>query len=307
MTGMKRVMLIACLLSLGVLSVTAKGLNLFDEGKRQAAGEQVVIMDFIERYFNKILEMDQPSAERMMRDDKVYFLQGSAWELNDSLSVIPCSINLLDGNYFISWYNQNCNIIQLRIPVQYGLIMGESIDQAQKRIKDRLMSMPDCGFIPRIPLDADSIAPNLYRSFFRKYEIRELSDACYFHKDGGRFIPIYSNNYLDYSIANLFLGQIEDADYTLRISQNLYENTVSRYDISLIQWLNYCKKENLDIYFGIEEERKESVLALIIAHSTAMEYNHMLSVDIKKDILNNPQSVLLVKLTPYIPTHNTKR
>ena len=64
-------------------------------------------------------------------------------------------------------HTKNCNIIQLRIPAQYGLIMGESIDQAQKRIKDRLMSMPDCGFIPRIPLDADSIAPNLYRSFFR--------------------------------------------------------------------------------------------------------------------------------------------
>ena len=74
----------------------------------------------------------------------------------------------------------------------------------------------------------------------------------------------------------------------------------------LSQWLDYCKEQNLKVYFAVEEEREDGIKVMVIAQSNELCYNHLLSVILRNDFVQNPNSMLKAKITPFIPTHNIK-
>ena len=82
-------------------------------------------------------------------------------------------------------------------------------------------------------------------------------------------------------------------------------STIS-YTITLNQWHNYCAEWGLKVFFAVEEEREDGILALIIAQSRELGFNHLLSVVIPDKFIIDKNTVLKVRLSPYIPTHNVK-
>ena len=90
------------------------------------------------------------------------------------------------------------------------------------------------------------------------------------------------------------------------VEQSVYGMTTINYTIMLSQWLNYCAEWGLKVFFAVEEEREDGILALVIAQSKELGYHHLLSVVIPDKFIGDKNAVLKVRMTPYIPIHNVK-
>ena len=74
----KRLVYTLLLLLAGMGSVSSQGIKLFSPEMKEAASKsQVVVMDFLERYFSQLSLLKGTSVQTKMADDKVYFRKGN--------------------------------------------------------------------------------------------------------------------------------------------------------------------------------------------------------------------------------------
>ena len=59
-------------------------------------------------------------------------------------------------------------------------------------------------------------------------------------------------------------------------------------------------------YFAIEDELKDGIKALIIAQSPDLGFNHILSLIIPNDFIDNQHCIFNATLNAYVPTQNIK-
>lgn len=305
----KRSVIILLLLVMCCTSVSSQNLKLFSPEQRETASRShVIVMDFLERYFNILPQTKHTTTSIKMADDKVYFRNGRLSDLYQIADTMPFSINLSYRYYEVEWKKQDKPFITIVFPAQYDLILGMQQNEAQQKFKETIIASAQRKNSIQIPLKKEKLMDNIYISKTNYLELESFNDATYYIYNNvkGAFSPYYDVAHLDYSAANLFHGLIHDADYMMYVEQSVYGLKTINYTISLRQWLDYCAEWGLNIYFGIEEQREDGLLALVIAENQDLCFNHMLSVIIPDKFVTNKNSVLKARLTPYIPTHNVK-
>ena len=300
--------IIALVLLMGSLSLSAQELKLFSPEMHDAASyPHHVVMDFLERYFGKELPaMKQTTLEHKMADDKVYFRKGSMSDLRQIADTMPFSINLLDRYYEVKWLKQNETFVTIVFPAQYDLLLGMEKDEAQNRLKEAILSAPKRSNQKEVPHDLALLDDSIWQSKTEHFELESLNDATYFNKVHEDFKPVFDMVHLEFSAANLFHGLIDDADYRMYVEQSVYGMKTITYSLSLQQWLNYCAQLGMKVFFAVEEQREDGLLAIVIAQSRELGFNHLLSVVIPDKFILDKNAVLKVRLSPYIPTHNVK-
>lgn len=295
------------LLTIWCASVSSQGLKLFSPEMKEAAPKsQSVVMDFLERYFTDLSKVKQTTIQTKMADDKVYFRKGKPSDLYQVCDTMPFSISLLDRYYEVKWMKAYEPFVTIVFPAQYDLLLGMEKDEASKRFKDAILAAPQRTEEVKTPSDLEKVDGSLYQSKSDTLELASLTDAIYYNKVLEAYHPVFDNNHLAYSAANLFHGLIPAADYRMYVEQSVYGMTTINYTISLSQWLNYCEEWGLKVFFAVEEEREDGILALIITQSKELGYHHLLSVVIPDKFVGNQNAVLKVRMTPYIPIHNVK-
>lgn len=280
------------------------GLDIFDLEVSELLPEDVC--EFISRYFLELLCWDKTSMQQKIKDDDVIFLTGipeDALKLNSGMSFSLDRIE--DKRYVATWKDDEKTVLSFSFPIQYELILGMPQVEIEQKLLDDLNGFDA---VPSIDTDfpeTEMMGNGLFRSipathFFAK----ELTD-CKYYLDSmdGSIEPVFDDAHIAESAANLFQNIIE-RDYTLSIRQSLYGFEKKDFDISLSQWLAYCKKNHLKSYFAVEKEDEKSILALIICESRDLAFNHMLSVAIPKTFIKDSDIILKAKLNAYIPTHN---
>ena len=196
--------------------------------------------------------------------------------------------------------------ITVVFPAQYDLLMGMQQNEAQQGLKEAIFAAPLRGQESVIPTDMQILDDGICMYKKEIFELESLNDATYYKKEHSGYMPVFDDLHLDYSAANLFHGLIAGADYRMYVEQSVYGMKTISYSLMLSQWLNYCAQLGLKVYFAVEEEREDGVLAIVIARSKELGFNHMLSVVIPDKFVNDRNAVLKVRLTSYIPTHNIK-
>lgn len=296
--------IIALGLLIGSLSVSAQGLKLFSPEVRDAANyPHQVVMDFLERYFGKELPaLKQTTLEHKMADDKVYFRKGKLQDMYHLTDTMPFSISLLDKYYEVKWEP----VVTVVFPAQYDLLLGMEKDEAQSRLKEAILAAPDYRYEKEVTANLTLLDDNIWQSKSEHFELESLNDAIYYNKVREDYQPVFDSAHLDYSAANLFHGLIADADYRMYVEQSVYGMKTINYSLSLQQWLNYCAQLGMKVFFAIEEQREDGLLAMVIAQSRELGFNHLLSVVIPDKFVTDKNAVLKVRLSPYIPTHNVK-
>ena len=278
------------LLTIWCASVSSQGLKLFSPEMKEAAPKsQSVVMDFLERYFTDLSKVKQTTIQTKMADDKVYFRKGKPSDLYQVCDTMPFSISLLDRYYEVKWMKAYEPFVTIVFPAQYDLLLGMEKDEASKRFKDAILAAPQRTEEVKTPSDLEKVDGSLYQSKSDTLELASLTDAIYYNKVREAYHPVFDNNHLAYSAANLFHGLIPAADYRMYVEQ-----------------LNYCEEWGLKVFFAVEEEREDGILALIITQSKELGYHHLLSVVIPDKFVGNQNAVLKVRMTPYIPIHNVK-
>lgn len=303
----KRLVYTLLLLLAGFGSVSSQGIKLFSPEMKEAASKsQVVVMDFMERYFSQLSLLKGTSVQTKMADDKVYFRKGNLSDLCQVCDTMSFSMSLLDRYYEVNWMKAEEPFVTIVFPAQYDLLLGLQKDEALKQFKDMIVSAPLRETSAAIPSELIQIDSLIYQTRSDSLELASLSDALYYNKVRESYQPVFDEKHLAYSAANLFHGLIIDADYRMYVEQSVYGMTTVNYTIMLSQWLNYCAEWGMKVYFAVEEEREDGILALVIAQSKELGYHHLLSVVIPDKFINDQNAVLKVRLTPYIPVHNVK-
>lgn len=278
------------------------------EIKKAAPRTQVLVMDFLERYFNELPKQKRTSISTKMADDQVYFRNGKMSDLSQVTDTMPFSINLLYRYYEVEWKKHDQPFITIVFPARYDLILGLRHDEAQHQFKETILAAPQ--YTDSIIAPGEKVMQNdsIYMAKTDYLELESLNDATYYlyNKVDSTFCPYFNVAHLDYSAANLFHGLIANADYRMYVEQTEYGYKTSNYLITLRQWLDYCAAWGLKVFFGVEEQREDGLLALVIAQSKELSFNHMLSVVIPDKFVTDNNAVLKVRMTPYIPTHNVK-
>lgn len=292
---------------MGCISASSQGLKLFSpEVKAAASKPQVVVMDFLERYFSQLSSLKETTVPTKMADDKVFFRKGRPSDLSQVCDTMPFSLNLHDRYYEVSWMKADSPFITIVFPAQYDLLLGVQKDEALKQFKDAILAAPQRTDSIVIPSDLECLSDSLFQTKGDTLELASLSDALYYNKVREEYHPVFNNEYLAYSAANLFHGLISGVDYRMYVEQSAYGMTTINYTIQLSQWLNYCAEWGMKVFFAIEEEREDGVLALVIAQNKALGCHHLLSVVIPDKFVTDQNAVLKVRMTPFIPIHNVK-
>lgn len=292
------------LLAIWCASASSQSLKLFSPEMRDAASyPHQVVMDFLERYFGKELPaVKQTTVEHKMADDKVYFRKGKLQDLYQITDTMPFSISLLDKYYEVKWEP----VVTVVFPAQYDLLLGMEKDEAQNRLKEAILAAPNRISLKTVPTNLSLLEDGVWQSKTEFFELESLNDAIYYNKVGEDYKPVFESAHLEYSVANLFHGLIDDADYRMYVEQSVYGMKTINYTLSLQQWLNYCAQLGVKVFFALEEQREDGLLAIVIAQSREFGFNHLLSVVIPDKFANDKDAVLKVRLSPYIPTHNVK-
>lgn len=288
-------------------SASAQNIKLFSAEMRNAVSkQQLSVMDFLERYFGDTSTSKRSELFMRMEEDKVYFRKGQVEDVVQIKDDMPFTMNLHDNYYEVSWEKQGQTFVTIVFPAQYELIWGKNQIEVQNSLIDSILSSPNHTLIKRFPQHLSQIADNIYMDMSESYEIDNLNDAVYYQKADSNYQPLFESNYLEFSVANLFRGLIEDADYQLSIEQSVYGLKTISYSLPLHQWLNYCADQNLKVYYGVEEQIEDALKIVVLAHSQDFGYNHLLSILVPNGLVENKNAVFRVRMTPYIPTHNIK-
>lgn len=300
------------LLSLVMLteSVSAQALQLFSPETRQIMNKsQQVVMNFLERYFQTLSVQSQKAIMRKMTDDKVYFRKGSIADLYRVCDTIPFVIDLHDRYYEVKWMKAGTPFIDLVFPAQYDLLLGVNQEEAQHQLKEVVNSAPHDAMESKKKAAFQSspllLIPKekLYKVESDTFQLASLSDATYYYN---KVKPVFDSKHPEFAAANLFAGLIDNVDYRMYVEQSVYGLKTINYSITLRQWLNYCSEWGMKVYFAVEEQREDGMLAIVIVRNKELGFNHMLSVVIPDKFISDKSAVLKVRMTPYIPTHNLK-
>ena len=237
-----------------------------------------------------------------MADDKVYFRRGNATNLYQIKDTMPFSISLLENYYEVKWEP----IVTVVFPAQYDLLLGIQKDEAAQKLKESILTAPIRTNSQIVPTNLHLNEDGVWISTSEYFELKSLNDAIYYNKVHASYKPIFETTHLEYSAANLFHGLITDVDYRMYVEQSIYGMKTINYTLSLQQWLHYCAQFGMRIYFAVEEQREDGILAIVVAQSRELGFNHLLSVVVPDKFITDKNAVIKVRLSPYIPTHNVK-
>lgn len=303
------ILLIMNLFCLSIYSQTEEGsLHLFNDFMKKDASP--IVYDFLERYLYKVSHSTRGyDFYQSMADDKVVVRDGSLDNISKLADNVTFSIvRYEDKGYDACWKDLSGKVLlEMQFPLQFELLLGQPKVEIEKGLKILLESEPDSFSI--VCNDSLLVEDNgtWHPANVSHYYVESLNTASYYSKVDSTFIPIYSSEEKWYSAANLFQGHIDNInDYRMHIEQTLYGFKQDGYNIKLSQWLNYCKENQLVVYFGIEEEREDGLKALLIAHNNDLGYNHLMSIILPDNFIDKRNAILKVKLNAYIPTDNVK-
>lgn len=287
--------------------------HLFSEEVKTAYPSAVY--DFLETYLFRLdsLHRNGNMSHPSMMLDKVLFLKGESSVARNITPQTSFSITKMEDKMFNAVWKDSTGVILLDMvfPASYELILGAPKNKIERTMEKQLKAMP-LSFVPdslknsELKMLADSVFQSQPVTI---YEIASINDATYYYScpDSVTLQPIFDSEQKWYSSVNLMQGLVADIDdYQLYIEQSAYEFDILKYTISLSQWLNYCREMRTSVYIGLEEEREDGLMILLLAQSNDLGFKHMLSMILPWNFVEKRDTILKARLYAYIPTHNVK-
>lgn len=286
-------------------TVTHLGFRLFSlDMKRLYACD---VYNFLERYMLELYCWKATTPlQQKLKDDKVVFTQGTIADIKKIKESSLVSIQRVENKYYeVTWVNDGQSFLSIAFPIQFELLLGMPQVEIEQKMYEMITGAPayEENSLPQMEQMTDS----LYRSVpSMHYELESVNTCSYYYKhaDGAYSLVLDTLNQ-NLSATNIFHVLTSCAN-PIVVTQSLYGFKSREYIITLQQWLRYCHEAELTIYTAIEEEYDDGYKVLLVAESTDMGYNHLLSVIVPKGFLQKPTALLKAKLNAFIPTHNVK-
>lgn len=291
--------------------ITHIGYRLFSGEQREVFGP--VVCNFVERY---LLELDIPiknhlsRTERTQIDHVVFDDKTPPMELYGD-TTIAVRMELSDGKkYTVNWCRHDSTICSLTFPVEYDLLVGTDMDERERRLSEELKRTKTDPVTPEMPSTSQlhkAWQENYYTLEGGTYLIDELKSDLYFQNDNnGQLKPMFTSEYPAESLANLFTSLYIEGDFMLDIKLRKYGFKTEHIQVSLRQWITFCRQEGCKPYFGIIKLEEQTAQCELIMYNAAMGYNHVMKLYFPLNAISTRQGTIEARLTAYVTTSRVK-
>lgn len=272
------------------------------------------VYNFLETYLYQLdsLHREGLYEHPSMMKNKVLFLKGESSVARNITPKTSFTITKMEDKIYNAVWTDSLGVTLLDIvfPASYELILGTTKNKIERTMEKQLKAMP-LFFVPDSlqNMEFKILADSVFQSHpVSIYEIESISDATYYSRlDSMTLQPVFDSNQKWYSSVNLMQGLIAGIDdYQLYIEQSVYQFDILKYTISLSQWLNYCREMHASVYIGLEEEREDGLMILLLAQNNDLGFKHMLSIILPWNFVEKRDAILKARLHAYIPTHNVR-
>ncbi len=290
--------------------ITHIGYKLFNDSIVILQKENIPIYDFVERYLLELdLMLDGRKPLERLKWDRVTLVKGSVEMLSKINANTPVSIEEIPRRMFrLTWIVDEKDVI-LTFPSDCQLIRGADIVELEN------MAETD---IPKImPLTRDEIIEDW--SAFQSQQSQELYviEGGYFiselvrgdvflKKRNGELELLCDRNNPTNSVSNIMVTGMFERIIPMTMQLKKYGRITDSLDVSLQQFITFCKKDGCKMYYGIEKMNAEEVIGSIFAYNEKLGYNHILYIEFPLEILCRKEKTCRSTANMYIPLQNMK-
>ncbi len=265
------------------------GRQLFSDELRSHS--RMPVLDFLERYF---LQLKYPpkvkTANMMTRDDEFFFVTGTLSTVDRIQPSDDFTYDYDRHHYHATWNRDGKTLLSVYFPVEYELISGENKIEAENNL------MAD---VQRTPVPTTIEQANLIEN--ATYLSKDFSNRLY--RANGELV--ISKRHPVESAANMMLSLEAAKDYSINITQICYGFKKTTFSVPLQQWIAFCRNHGCELYFGVENISDDSrVEAVVLAVNEQENYNHVLTVSVPAQAIEQRRGMVDARLYPYVPVHN---
>ena len=106
------------------------------------------------------------------------------------------------------------------------------------------------------------------------------------------------------SVSNIMVTGMFERIIPMTMQFKKYGHVTDTLNVSLQQFITFCKNEGCKMYYGVEKMNEEEIIGSIFAFNEKLAYNHILYVKFPLGILNGEEHTCLSITHTYIPLHD---
>lgn len=274
------------------------------------ASKQRKVLRFVERY---ILELDlgideyNRSVTEIMSIDNVQIAQGSWSMFKEITPEVPFTITEIKRRgYSIAWQLGE-EKLEILFPADCQLILGADQPELESMFCNKILQMDarqDSTSIGHWEEEDMTHSNNMWIVERGKY-LSDLirGDIYLVETENGKELYCSSKN-LVRSVSNIMLTGIFKRDIPMQMEVNCYGARKDTIQTTLQKFVSLCREEGCELYFGIKAVSEQYMSGTLFALNNTLGYNHMLSIVLPTDILENDAAETRARCYVYIPLQN---
>lgn len=293
----------------GFAEVSQIGYRLFSQAVRDA-NMGVPVFDFLERYLLELdLSIGEKNAALRMDVDGVVVTQGSLQMLRQLTP--QTSLSLRVEEIPRKMYRLHCSFngktIQVTIPADSQLLFGGNIIELEQLFMSgvrRMMTLSGEDLIAEWQSEAVKSGDDMLVVEGGTYRIDAIRGDIYLTKRRGRRQLLMDAKSPMRSISNLMLTGAGQQDVPLHVDFHVYGNKRNTMEVTLQQYIAYCKAEGCKLYFGTKTLTDSVLTGTLFAYNEKYAYTHMLSVTVPLSVISDGTGTISGHAYVYIPLHD---
>lgn len=273
-----------------------------------ASPQYAPALTFIERYMLELdLRFDGISPQERMALDQVVITKGNLRQLRTINASMPFTIEVLPRRmYKMAWEAKNGSV-EITFPADVQLLIGANaveLEEMMRRDVQRIMPMADQEIIANWEQVNATRSEKYMIVDGGKYLSDEIRGDIYLTELHGKRKLVCTPRNVQASIANIMLTGHFERLLPMHLRLDKYGYKSDEMDITLQQFIDYCKNEGCKLYFGVKTRDERVLTGTLFAYNELLAYNHVLSVSVPIDILDGKDAQLTATVYAYIPLQN---
>lgn len=266
------------------------------------------IYDFLERYFLELDLSEDIDKSVRLAIDKVQLSNRDLNVIHQFDGSETLKIDMLNlKKYQVSWSKDGQEIQTITFDMDYQLLSGCNIVEAEEKLlKELQRHQPDSlnQASATFP-EADSTNHLYWQKDQGTYILDEIRHTLYYERDETQKWKLVCDTLHPlWSTFNLMLSKEMSHNCYLETVVDLYGYNEKEILVSLKKWIDFCISQGCKSYLGIKTHTDETITGTVFIVNEKMGYNHMLSIELNKDIIATRKGNIKSRLYAYIPLHN---
>lgn len=286
------------------------GYKLFNDSIVILQKDNTPVYDFVERYLLELdLMLDGRKPLERLKWDKVTLVKGSVDMLRKIDTCSFVSIEEIPRRMFRLTWLVDEKEVALTFPSDCQLIRGADIVELENLAEmdiQRIMPLTREEIIEDWSSFQIQPSQDLYVIEGGHFISEMVRGDVFLKKNNGVLELLCDKNNPTNSVSNIMVTGLFERLIPMTMLLKKYRRVTDTLNVSLQQFITFCKKEGCRMYYGVEKMNEEEIIGSIFAFNEKLGYNHVLYIEFPLAILDRAEKTCRSTAYMYIPLHNVK-